>query len=132
MSIPTMPTEEDCRQALARLAREQPSAGLITDDKIIVALSQHARGPDDYFMTTRLFWECECSQNYFHLRDALRCPTCGEWNVDCADARIHELALSVSGLCLDWQSRHFRESLDEYNLKGLERQKHALPLTPAA
>lgn len=115
MYIPPLPTQEDCQRSLRLLARTQPAQGEISDEKIIVALSQHARQPDDYFMTTRLFWECECVPNYDHVDEGLRfrlgikgfasgyyhtredayCPQCDLHSRDCSDARINELAYDL-------------------------------------
>ena len=41
--------------------------GTVTTDEVILALAY--AGPGDYFMTTHLYWECECAADYFHSKD---------------------------------------------------------------
>ena len=145
MYIPPLPKPEDCQRVLRQLALVQPVSGEISDEKIIVALSQHARQPDDYFMTTRLFWECECVPNYDHVDEGLRfrlgikglssgyyhtredayCPQCDLHSRDCSDARINELAYDLV------ESRTYLRTNPDDSVRRLMRKGLLLPFRMA-
>lgn len=81
-----------------------------------VALALAYSGPGDYFITTHLFWECECDEDYFHSADMLMCEHCGVLAEDSADARIHELR--AAGIHLDYHNPEVLATMDEYNLRN--------------
>ena len=88
--------------------------GQVTTDDVTLALA-HA-SPDDYFITTHLYWECQCAEDYFHSKDTLMCERCGALAEDCADARIHELR--AAGIHLDYHDPAVLATMDEYNLRS--------------
>ena len=88
--------------------------GQVTTDDVTLALAY--AGPGDYFITTGLYWECECEADYFHSRDVLMCERCGAFADDCADARIHELR--AAGIHPDYHDPAVLATMDEYNLRN--------------
>lgn len=41
------------------------------------------------------FWECDCNNNYVHLRGyEPQCPICGRYEDECPDARIETVLLA--------------------------------------
>ena len=86
--------------------------GNVTADDVTLALAYS--GPNDYFITTHLYWECQCAEDYFHRQDTLMCERCGALAEDCADARVHELR--AAGIHLDCHDPAVLATMDEYNL----------------
>lgn len=80
--------------------------GTVTTDDVVLALAY--AGPGDYFITTHLYWECECADDYFHGKDTLMCERCGVLAEDCADAGIHP----------NYHDPAVLATLDEYNLSA--------------
>ena len=51
-----------------------------------------ALGPETpYFMTTSLYWDCECQRNYIRPRDMNMCENCGAFKDESPDSRVSEL-----------------------------------------
>ena len=88
--------------------------GTVTTDDVVLALAY--AGPGDYFITTHLYWECECADDYFHGKDTLMCERCGALAEDCADACIHELR--AAGIHPNYHDPAVLATLDEYNLRA--------------
>lgn len=90
--------------------------GAITEDRIILALS-HSK-PDDYFVTTSLYWECECQEGYFRPQEMACCENCGSFADESPDARIHELR--NHGVHLDYHDPAVRATMDQHNLRSAD------------
>lgn len=112
-NIVTPETRRQARQDLTAAQATHP-LGTVTEAKIIQALS-HSK-PDDYFVTTRLYWECECPEGYFRPREMACCENCGSFADDWPDARIHELR--SYGIHLDYHDPAVQATMDEYNLQS--------------
>jgi hypothetical protein len=52
-------------------------------------------------ITTSLFWDCECSENYIHKSTEATCLECGARREDCADARANEVEENAEVFGLD-------------------------------
>ena len=52
-------------------------------------------------ITTDLFWDCECSENYIRDSTEATCPKCGAKREDCADAQINEVEEKAEAFGLD-------------------------------
>ena len=111
---------EQARQELALFQAAYP-AGAVTGEDIIQALSH--RGPDGYFLTTGLYWECECAENYYRPQGMAFCEDCGSFASECPDARVHELR--AHGIHPDYHDPAVRNTMSEHNLQS----KRILPAT---
>ena len=60
----------------------------VTDTEIIHALSYPN---SNIFITTTLYWECECESNYIRPFDMDYCENCDTFRSDSPDSRINEL-----------------------------------------
>lgn len=49
-------------------------------------------------MTTDLYWECECGNDFVHLKSELACARCGRTADESPDAIAHEVATLVGGV----------------------------------
>lgn len=48
-------------------------------------------------ITTPLFWDCECKNNYIHLKSKVkRCGRCGSYFATSPDSRVIEVAAMLS------------------------------------
>ncbi len=73
-------------------------------------------------MTTDLFWDCECKENYIHPQARKHCEKCGVLEEDMPSARItevlqHAKELSLSPeliVLLKLQLDQFQEFIDPY------------------
>lgn len=50
-------------------------------------------------VTTPLFWDCECDDNYIHPDNSIECMFCGVKAEDAPDARLNEV---IGMLAKDW------------------------------
>lgn len=42
--------------------------------------------------TDARYWDCECRNNYIHLKDArIQCPRCKSTEDECPDSRVNEV-----------------------------------------
>jgi hypothetical protein len=55
--------------------------------------------PHPPVITTPLFWDCECDDNYIHPVNEVDCLFCGIKNEDAPDARLNEV---IKMLAKDW------------------------------
>lgn len=106
-------TRRQARRELEAALSDHP-LGAITEDKIVQALSHS--DPDDYFVTTRLYWECECPEEYFRPQQMAYCENCGSFAEECPDARIHELR--ANGIHLDYHDPTVRATMDQHNIRS--------------
>ena len=92
-----------------QLREASPAVQPIDEGAITLALS-----PDSpYFITTNLWWECECPQ-FAKSRDMEMCEECGSFRDECPDARIGDL--KDQGIHVDWSAPEVTATLDEYNV----------------
>lgn len=54
-------------------------------------LSLHDYKTDPPFMTTILFWDCECKEGYIHPLTQDECPACCAKRIDQPPSRINEI-----------------------------------------
>ena len=107
---------------LARVREQYPMSRPVSLDDIAAALA--CNGPDNYFMTSAHYWDCNCTDDYFRPYAVAYCPDCDSDRDDCADSRLHELA--HAGITLDWSDPADRLKCDEYNLAAKPRAMAAL------
>ena len=92
------------------------------------SVAQAMRYPEtQFFMTTMLFWDCECREDYIHPRDMLMCEKCGYFKDECPDSRINEIR--AAGIHLPWAAPEFAYSLDAHNCYALPKTE--TPSVPA-
>lgn len=53
-------------------------------------------GEKKTFLTTSDFWECDCSQGFYHIKDGDFCPACGATADECPDARADEMLVKLN------------------------------------
>ena len=118
---------EELRRSRQRLAETRTRHLLVavTEDRITLALS-HSK-PDDYFITTSLYWECECRERYFSPQEMACCENCGSFADESPDARIHEPR--SHGIHLDYHDPAVRATMDQYNLQSREASQIAKKLS---
>ena len=90
---------------------------MIGEDAVVQALDYPRSG---YFITTSLYWDCECEDNYIRRSDQLMCEECGEFQEDAPNSRINELRRH--GFHIDWTQPEWRASLSEHNATFRKRQ----------
>ena len=114
MSIPPNITPERIAASRERLAafnfRHPP--GPVTIDDVTRAMAH--TGPNDYFITTFLYWDCNCERDYHRPKDMDVCENCGALAEDSADARLHEL--KAEGIHLDYYDPATLATMDEHNI----------------
>ena len=110
MQPPFTKEQADLLRARSRaLVAAHPPAPPIDADAIAQALD-----PDSaYFITTSLWWECECPELKVHPRYRLMCEDCGAFKEDCPDARIS--GLRSQGIHIVWDDPEILVTLDQYN-----------------
>ena len=54
------------------------------------------------FITTSLFWDCECETDYIKPFDFYECQDCGQIYEDAPDSRVNEI--NGHGILIDWYS----------------------------
>lgn len=65
----------------------------ITEAAILQALSYPQT---EYFITTDLYWDCECPTRYIHRTDMLMCEECGTLQQEAPQSRLNEMkAMSI-------------------------------------
>ena len=78
-------------------------------DQVIQALSYPGT---NYFITTRLYWDCECRENYIKAADVPMCEECGAFREDQPDSRINEMR--QEGIHLDWNDPQIAATLEAH------------------
>ncbi len=92
--------------------RPAPPVALISDADIAAA---RRAGPGDYFLTTGLYWECDCSADFVHPAALARCEECGSQREECPDADLR--MLDAFGIAVDFTDPAVQASLCAYNLR---------------
>ena len=93
---------------LDRYRTENPQRP-IDEEAIILALDV----TEPYFITSNLYWECECQPDFVRPRDMLSCEECGQMREDAPDARIADI--KAQGIHIDWTDPDVIGTLDEHN-----------------
>ena len=95
-------------QAKERLRQATPRQP-IDEQAIIRALDPG----NSYFITTSLYWECACNDNFLKPAGMEMCEDCGAFRDESADARIGDLM--DHGIHVLWTGPEALRTLDEYN-----------------
>ena len=89
---------------------QYPTNPSIDDSAIAQALSYPRTA---YFITTNLYWDCECQDRYIRRFDMPMCEECGTLREEAPPSRINEMkAMSVH---LDLYDPAAVASLEEHN-----------------
>ena len=89
------------------MAHEQGQATTaVSEQDIIAALQNPMR---TIFMTTTLFWDCECWNNYIRPADMPMCENCGQLREESPNSRINEI--KNTGIHIMWNDRKISETL---------------------
>ena len=96
------------RAGLERHRRENPLRE-ITDADIVAALDESRL---DYFMTTSLYWDCQCREDYQRPAGMAMCENCEAFRDESADSRINELR--ASGIHVDLTDPGVRLTLEPH------------------
>ena len=70
---------------------------------------------NNYFITTSLYWECECDTNFIRSAQMNMCENCGAMKDDCPDARIGDLR--QHGVHVPLTDPDIMKTLEEYNTR---------------
>ena len=76
-----------------------------TETDIAQALARE----DGFFMTSHLYWDCQCNSNYIHPHSHLRCHACNALRDESPDARINEI--ESAGIHHPWAKPPFLATL---------------------
>ena len=111
MKCPIIPPEQiaEIKANTKEHIRVQTSAP-IDKDAIIRALEP----ANEYFITTSLYWDCECEHNYTRPADMNMCENCGTTQDESPNARIGELRRH--GIHVDWTAPNIVKTLEEHNV----------------
>ena len=93
---------------LARSAAPNPHIP-IGQYQVIQALSYPGT---NYFITTSLYWDCDCREGYIKPSDIQMCEECGSFREDQPDSRINELR--QDGIHLDWMDPQITGTLEAH------------------
>lgn len=97
------------KEALAAHRRRDPNPPV--DQEAIQSALDH---DCEYFITTRLYWDCECKDDYIRTAGAGPCPQCNAERDEMPDSRIGEMA--TQGIVLDWLDPGITPTYDQHNL----------------
>ena len=97
--------------------RAQSPAHPIDEAAIVQALS-YPRTP--YFITTSLYWDCECDINHIRPAGMPACEECGAVRADRPDSRINEAR--NARIHVDWTDPEVLPTLDEHSAADRARQ----------
>ena len=117
-----IPNPEQVRRAKQQIRenRQQHPPRPIDQDAIIQALEFPRTG---YFITTNLYWDCECDPNYIRPADMRMCENCGMLQEESPQSRINELR--TLGIHIDLDHPNIITSLAEHSI--LSRKPSAKP-----
>ena len=92
--------------------QDQPTAIPVTsiDEAAVILALSYPETP--YFITTTLYWDCECPKNYIRPAGMLMCENCGAHREDQPDSRINEARRH--GIHLDWAAPPIAQTLQEH------------------
>ena len=101
---------ERARREFAERETRGPRAN-IDETAIILALDN----TQPYFITSNLYWECNCENNCIRPAQVPFCEECGLHREDAPDARIGDM--KAMGIHVDWSDPEAMRSLEEHNLQ---------------
>ena len=64
---------------------------------------------DGFFMTTHLYWDCNCDAGYIHPYSQLHCRKCNTLRDEAPDARINEI--EAAGIHHPWTEQPYLATL---------------------
>ena len=114
----TTPGERDEFDRDLEDARAEAEPDPIDAAAVELALS----GRTEYFITTRLFWDCECREDRIRPGSDAACAACGALRAEQPDSRINEVQKLRPGPGIDWTSPGVIETMDEYNAAARRRE----------
>ena len=79
------------------------------ENRLTIALNPES----NYFMTSHLYWDCDCPQNYIRPRSMNMCEDCGALKDDSPDSRLSEIR--AAGIHIPWTEPEFAMTLEEHN-----------------
>lgn len=81
------------------------------------AIAQALSFPDTpYFITTNLYWDCECPANYIHPAAMNMCEDCGAFRDESPDSSLTEL--KDMSFHIDLEDLAVVASMDEHNISS--------------
>ena len=96
----------EAKQRLTESIEANPPGPITTAD-ILKALDDQQ---PQYFITTNLYWDCECQDNFQRNHLMEMCEQCGRFREDRPDSRINELR--QCGIHLDLEDPGVIETLE--------------------
>ena len=108
----------------AELAREIEEAHAEAEpDPIDAAAVELAlSGRTEYFITTRLFWDCECPEDRIRPRKDKACAACGAVGELQPDSRIDEVQALGPEPGIDWTDPDVIGTMEGYNKAARRRE----------
>ena len=90
----------------------------VSEKEIAEALSNNpaSSGFIETFITTSLFWDCDCETKYINSFESCECQICGQIREDAPASRINEI--NASGILIDWYSPRIRDTLESFYCSG--------------
>lgn len=70
-----------------------------------------------YFITTSMFWDCDCWENFIRPADMPMCEECGAFKSECPDSRINEIR--TTGIHVRWTDPSIIQTLTPHNTTDL-------------
>ena len=77
------------------------------------SLAQALDPENPYFITTHLYWDCECDREYIRPASMLMCEDCGALKDESPDSRLNEVR--SAGIHIPWTEPQFAQTLEEHN-----------------
>ena len=110
-------TPEGLAAAKERLAEHRRKFPILPiDGEAVEAALSYDGDANPYFITTHLYWDCECEDDYIRASGSGPCPRCGCEQDEMPDSRINEM-LAV-GIVLDWLHPDVIATYSEHSLEG--------------
>ena len=105
-----IPTPAQLRR-LRELKQTHQQENPVQPDAIAKALDPG----NHYFITTSLYWECECDTNFIRSAQMNMCENCGAMKDECPDARIGDVR--QHGVHVPLTAPDIMKTLEEYNTR---------------
>ena len=108
----------------AELAREIEEAHAEAEQDPIdaAAVELALSGRTEYFITTRLFWDCECPEDRIRPRKDKACAACGAVGELQPDSRIDEVQALGPEPGIDWTDPDVIGTMEGYNKAARRRE----------
>ena len=116
---PTPKQISHAKDSLRRFNIEHP-ARPIDQQAIVQALSADT----PYFITTYLYWDCECPTNYTRPVAMNMCENCGAFQNECPDSAISDIR--SHSIHIDLTDPQVVATLEEHNISA--RRQEASPI----